>query len=116
MALLCRNSSDPCSRTDLQHGRSPAPPAGKRPGTRTEPFTRRVGYLDLQKYTKDHELCQWCAKSLEYTEFCFGTPANCGILDYLDGRQFVGQDVPAGTPITANPTFAKIGLLQLHAQ
>jgi hypothetical protein len=39
-----------------------------------------------------------------------------GILDYLDGSQFVSQDVPAGTPITANSTFAKIGLLQLHAE
>ena len=39
-----------------------------------------------------------------------------GILDYLDGSKFVNQDVPAGTPITANPRFAQIGLLQLHAQ
>jgi serine/threonine protein kinase len=39
-----------------------------------------------------------------------------GILDYLDGSKYVNQDVPAGTPITANPRFAQIGLLQLHAQ
>src|SRR5260370_5251233 len=78
MALLCRNASDPRCWTDLQHDRSPAPPASKRPGTRTKPFTGRVGYLDLQKYTKDYELCQRCAKRLEYTEFCFGTPANRG--------------------------------------
>src|SRR5579875_3048318 len=38
-----------------------------------------------------------------------------GALDYLDGVKFVGQDVPAGTPITANTTFAQIGLLELHA-
>jgi hypothetical protein len=38
-----------------------------------------------------------------------------GILDYLDGTKFVGKDVPAGTPITANSKFAQIGLLQLQA-
>ena len=39
-----------------------------------------------------------------------------GILDYLDGINFVKQDVPPGTPNTANSRFAQIGLLQLHAQ
>ena len=33
------------------------------------------------------------------------------ILDYLDGIPNVHVDVPPGTPITADPTFAKVSLL-----
>jgi serine/threonine protein kinase len=36
-----------------------------------------------------------------------------GLLDYLDGSKYVWMDVPAGTPIVANPTYARIGLLEL---
>jgi eukaryotic-like serine/threonine-protein kinase len=36
-----------------------------------------------------------------------------GILDYLDGTNYVWQDVPANTPIVANPTYSRIGLLEL---
>jgi hypothetical protein len=35
------------------------------------------------------------------------------ILDYLDGEAQVRQDVPAGTPILADPRIAQIGLLEL---
>ena len=34
------------------------------------------------------------------------------ILDFLDGSKEVGQDVPAGTPIYANPQIAQVGLLE----
>ena len=37
------------------------------------------------------------------------------ILDYVDGEKLVGQDVPAGTPILADPQIAQVGLLQLKA-
>ena len=33
------------------------------------------------------------------------------ILDYLDGTSNVHVDVPPGTPVTADPTFAKVSLL-----
>ncbi len=35
------------------------------------------------------------------------------ILDYLDGIPNVHLDVPAGTPVTADPTIAQIGLLEV---
>ena len=37
------------------------------------------------------------------------------ILEYLDGIKDVGRDVPVGTPIVVNHTFAQVGLLQTHA-
>jgi len=37
------------------------------------------------------------------------------ILDYVDGEKLVGQDVPPGTPILADPQIAQVGLLQLKA-
>ena len=38
------------------------------------------------------------------------------MLDYLDGTMQVQQNVPAGAPIIANPQFAQVGLLELHAE
>jgi hypothetical protein len=37
------------------------------------------------------------------------------ILDYLDGIPNVHVDVPPGTPVTADPTFAKVSLLTVDA-
>lgn len=34
-------------------------------------------------------------------------------LDYLDGTQLVAQDLPPTTPIVANPTYSRFGLLEL---
>ena len=37
------------------------------------------------------------------------------VLDYLDGAQFVGQDVPPGTPLLVNQTDAGAALLEFDA-
>jgi serine/threonine protein kinase len=37
------------------------------------------------------------------------------LLDYLDGINNVSGDIPAGTPVLVNRTYAQIGILQLHA-
>ncbi|MBE3567161.1 MAG: hypothetical protein IMW90_15695 [Thermogemmatispora sp.] len=37
------------------------------------------------------------------------------ILDYLDGIEFLGNDVPAGSPVLVDPHIGRVGLLQFDA-
>ena len=38
------------------------------------------------------------------------------ILDYIDGSQYVSRDVPANTPLMADPTASRLGLLTLDSE
>ena len=85
---------------------------------------------ELEKYNLPGGLSIWAYRNIQKVmNFAVGAQKDwhaqnfatahqqiVGILDYLDGGMFVNQDVPAGTPITANSRFSQIGLLQLHAQ
>ncbi len=76
------------------------------------------GGLDIWTYRNTQKVMQFAGaaqKDWNAQNYTAARQQIIGALDYLDGIKFVGQDVPAGTPITANTTFAQIGLLELHA-
>ena len=68
-------------------------------------------YKNIQKVLGKAELARTDWKNNNFTDLHQQLVV---ILDYLDGATSVQQDVPAGTPIMANPQESQIGLLQLN--
>ncbi len=74
------------------------------------------GGLDIWVYRNTAKLLEWSTSARDDFD---GTTKNSGlmhtlftsILDYLDGTLNVHLDVPPGTPITADPSIAKVSLL-----
>lgn len=83
---------------------------------------------DLQKFNMQGGLNVWANRNIQQV-FAWSNDASTDwnlkhygsvhnkaidILDYLDGSSQVRQDVPQGTPIMTDATFAQIGLLQFN--
>ena len=78
------------------------------------------GGLDIWIFRNTAKLLEWSTSARDDFD---GTTRNNGlmhalftsILDYLDGTPNVHLDVPPGTPVTADPSIAQIGLLTVDS-
>ena len=78
------------------------------------------GGLDIWILRNTAKLLEWSTSAQDDFD---GTTRNYGlmhslftnILDYLDGTPNVHLDVPPGTPVTADPVIAQIGLLTVDS-
>jgi hypothetical protein len=74
------------------------------------------GGLDIWLFRNTAKLLEWSTSArddFDGTTGSYGLMHNLfiSILDYLDGTPNVHLDVPPGTPVTADPTIAKVSLL-----
>jgi eukaryotic-like serine/threonine-protein kinase len=77
-----------------------------------------TGGLNIWAYRNTQKILQWATNARQdwsTKDFASLHRLVIGMLDYLDGSMQVQQDVPTGTPFIANPQFAQVGLLELHA-
>jgi len=76
------------------------------------------GGLNIWAYRNIQKILEWAGSARDdwsTKDFSSIHRWTVSILDYLDGATLVQQDVPAGTPILADPTISQVGLLELHA-
>ncbi|GHO56494.1 serine/threonine protein kinase [Ktedonobacter robiniae] len=76
------------------------------------------GGLDIWANRNIYEVAQWskgAQNDWKAKNFDAMHQRIVSILDYLDGASYVKQDVPAGTPLYANPLDAQVGLLNLNS-
>jgi hypothetical protein len=77
------------------------------------------GGLTLWLYRNTGKLLEWSRNAQDGIGNKSATPLMrrqiIRVLDYLDGVEEVGRDVPAQTPVLADTTQGSVGLLQTHA-
>jgi eukaryotic-like serine/threonine-protein kinase len=74
------------------------------------------GGLDIWLFRNTEKVLEWSGSARDYWEQKNTDGLRnqvIRVLDYLDGSQYVWQDVPPGTPNLVNPRIAPVGLLKL---
>jgi len=77
------------------------------------------GGLDIWLFRNTEKVYEWAGSardSWERQEVSVIQRQLIRILDYLDGKVYVQQDVPAGTPNLVNPRIAPLALLEFDVQ
>ncbi len=77
------------------------------------------GGLDIWLFRNTEKMYEWAGSardSWERQEVSVIQRQLIRILDYLDGKVYVQQDVPAGTPNLVNPRIAPLALLEFDPQ
>ena len=77
------------------------------------------GGLDIWLFRNTEKVFEWSGSARDFWERqdVVGIRNQViRILDYLDGKTYVNQDVPAGTPNLVNPRIAPVALLEFDQQ
>ncbi len=87
----------------------------------TDPTLKKLGLpggLDIWLFRNTQKILEWAGGARDdWSRQGAGLMHRdiIRILDYLDGLNFVQNDVPPGTPVLTNPQIARAGLLEINA-